>query len=107
LPEKASIELIKKNYKQLAKQWHPDKCKGKPEKCKKRMQEINEAFATIVAYCDNYGVSFEKEAFEKQDVFADYGEWWSKQFGNDPIWGNPSRVMRDKKEDSVKRGAKE
>ncbi len=94
LPEQASIKLIKENYKWLAKQWHPDKCRKNVEECKKRMQEINEAFAAIAAYCENYKISFEREALEKQDMFEDYDKWWFQQFGNDPIWGNPNQIKK-------------
>ncbi|MBN1940643.1 MAG: DnaJ domain-containing protein [Candidatus Diapherotrites archaeon] len=97
LQEKASVGLIKEKYRTLAKKWHPDKCRKKPEECKKRMQEINEAFATIAAYCENFEISFEKEAIEKHDAFADYGEWWLKQFGKDPIWGNSNRIKKEAK----------
>jgi len=43
VPEDASVDEIKKKYRELVKQYHPDLNKG-DEEAAKRMAEINEAY---------------------------------------------------------------
>lgn len=43
----ASSDEIKKAYKTLAKEWHPDKNIDKPEVAKKKFQEIQEAYEIL------------------------------------------------------------
>lgn len=45
-PPDASEEIIKKNYRELVKQYHPDLNKNNPENAKK-MTEVNEAYETL------------------------------------------------------------
>ena len=86
---RTSIRTIKEHYRQLMEKVHADN-----EKNKRTKQKIDEALRTIASYCENYEISFEKDAVEKQNAFADYGEWWLKQFGSDPIWGNPNQTEK-------------
>ena len=68
-------EEAKKQYRDMAKTWHPDINKAKEAHA--RMQAINEAFALLM-----------KEEFGILDFWEDYNRWWWRQYGNDPIWGN-------------------
>ncbi|HDT15597.1 MAG TPA: molecular chaperone DnaJ [Firmicutes bacterium] len=80
IPEHASIEFIKKRYRELVKKYHPDKYgKGGEDKIK----EINGAYEVIRHYTDNYPYSFSEEAVarynpEAGSPFCGY---------NDPYWG--------------------
>ena len=47
IPRDASSDDIKKAYKALAKEWHPDKNIDKPELAKKKFQEIAEAYEVL------------------------------------------------------------
>ncbi len=77
--EDASFEEIKKNYRKLAFQYHPDKNPGKEE----MMKEINEAYAVLSnerkrreydSYRQSYGF-FARDKFRQtytdQDIFKD------------------------------------
>ena len=85
LYESATLKDIKNNYKNLLKAWHPDLHKENEEICKEKTIEIIDAYRIIMDYCDNYKFSFSKEEIEK---YMSPEEFWVKQFGKDPIWGN-------------------
>jgi len=75
----ASFEEIKKTYRKLAFQYHPDKNPGKEE----LMKEINEAYAVLSdegkrreydSYRQNYGFFARdrfRQAYTDQDIFKD------------------------------------
>ncbi len=71
----ATAEEARKQYRELAKQWHPDVNPG--EDAHARMQALNEAYALLM-----------KEEFGVLDPWDEYDRWWWRQFGNDPIWGS-------------------
>ena len=75
LAGKANIEEVKKRYKDLAREWHPDLNDSNEANIK--MQEINKAFELVM-----------KEEFDIIDPWNEYHKWWWRQYGNDPIWGN-------------------
>ena len=68
---------IKRRYKELAKKYHPDLNNSK--EAHDLMLEINKAYETVM-----------KKEFDIIDPWKDYQKWWQKQFGNDPLWGNPT-----------------
>ena len=78
LPERASLEKIKKSYRELSKLWHPDHCKETPEKCQHMQQRLNEAYAVLMDYCNNYEYSFRREDVEACPEGEDF--WW-QHFG--------------------------
>jgi len=81
-------EQIKKKYRELVKQWHPDKCQAAPEECKKMTARITEAYKLILEYIENYKFSFEEEEI-RQNLSIDSDGWWFDRFGEDPLWGKP------------------
>ncbi|HIC91891.1 MAG TPA: J domain-containing protein [Syntrophaceae bacterium] len=84
LPKKATMEQIKRNYKELLLKWHPDKCKEKEDRCKEMTIKIIGAYRTIIEYCNNYEYSFTKEDVNKS---LSPDDWWFERFGDDPLWG--------------------
>ncbi|MBW2036230.1 MAG: J domain-containing protein [Deltaproteobacteria bacterium] len=84
LPESATLQEVKRQYKKLMAKWHPDKSREKKEICEEKAKKINEAYKEIMNYCNNYSFSFSKEEVEK---YITEEEWWFKRFGNDPVWG--------------------
>lgn len=72
-----SEKEVKIKFKALAKKWHPDM--NNSEEAHKMMQGINKAYELVM-----------KLEFDILDPWKDYSNWWWKQFGNDPLWGNPS-----------------
>jgi DnaJ-class molecular chaperone len=88
LPERASMEEIKSNYRGLLRQWHPDKCEEGDEECNEMTRKIIAAYNLIVVYCNHYQYSFSEEEIKQ---YLSDEEWWFERFGNDPIWGNRNR----------------
>ena len=85
LPERASMEEIKANYRNLMRQWHPDISKETKEKCSAVTAKIIAAYDIISEYCSHYKFSFSKEEVR---LNSSEEEWWLERFGNDPFWGN-------------------
>jgi DnaJ-class molecular chaperone len=84
LPERATMDEIKSNYRRLVSKWHPDKCKEGKDKCTEMTQKIIAAYKTIIAYCNQYKYSFSKEEIKN---YLSPEEWWYERFGDDPVWG--------------------
>jgi len=86
VPRNASEEEIKKAYRRLAMQYHPDRNPGKEEWANEKFKEINEAygalgdpqkrrqydqFGTVGSVGDIFGSPFTKTTFE--DMVKDFG----------------------------------
>jgi DnaJ-class molecular chaperone len=84
LPDRASMEEIKSNYRELISKWHPDKCKEGHEKCTEMTRKIITAHDIIIKYCNHYKYSFKAEEVR---TYLSAEEWWFERFGNDPLWG--------------------
>lgn len=79
LREKVTLAEIKINYKNLMKKWHPDKHKDNIEKATKMSAQINEAYNTVLEYCNNYEYSFEEDDVKKSTYTPQ--DWWHSKFG--------------------------
>jgi DnaJ-class molecular chaperone len=79
LREKTTLKEIKLKYKNLMKQWHPDKHKDNPEQATKMSMKINEAYEIVLSYCNNYEYSFEEDTIKKSCYTPE--EWWRDKFG--------------------------
>jgi DnaJ-class molecular chaperone len=88
LPERATMNEIKSNYRNLIKKWHPDKCGASKEKCAEMTGKIIRAYKIILDYCRYYKYSFSEE--EVKNYLSDE-EWWFERFGEDPLWGKGTR----------------
>lgn len=80
LREKSSLKEIKQKYKLLMKKWHPDKHKDDPLKATKMSAKINDAYQTILTYCENYEYPLDEESIKKTTITPD--EWWHTKFGS-------------------------
>lgn len=87
LPESATIEQIKSNYRMMLSRWHPDKSSENQEQCKEMTQKIIAAYQMILDYCNQYVYSFSEEVVNKH---LSPEEWWFERFGNDPHWSKNS-----------------
>ena len=88
LPERATMEEIKSNYRTLIRKWHPDRCNKNMEKSKEMTTRIIAAYMIINDYCSNYKFSFsEKEV--KNYLSAE--EWWFERFGKYPLYDDEQK----------------
>lgn len=79
LHDKATLSEIKLRYKNLMKQWHPDKHKEDIEAATKMSANINEAYTLILDYCNSYEYRFDEEYLSEMTLSPQ--EWWEKRFG--------------------------
>ena len=79
LREKSSLQEVKNKYKNLMKKWHPDKHSKDVEKATKMSMDINEAYNTILEYCNSYEYPFDEKSI-KQNTYTP-SEWWYDKFG--------------------------
>jgi len=82
LAETATMEQIKRNYRALMKQWHPDHCNGSPAQCKEMTRKITEAYRIMLDYCAKYRYSFTPDEVGN---YLSEKEFWDQRFGSDPI----------------------
>jgi len=62
------------------KKWHPDKHKDDIEKATEMSIKINEAYKTILDYCNNYEYPFDEESIKSSHLSP--AEWMENRFGN-------------------------
>ena len=91
LPERATMEEIKSNYRMLIRKWHPDQCKQDVEKCRKMTANIIAAYRILNDYCKNYKFSFSKEEVSN---YLSAEEWWLERFGKNPLWGDEQKKVK-------------
>jgi DnaJ-class molecular chaperone len=91
LPQRASMEEIKCNYRTLIRKWHPDKCKEDPAKCREMTNGIIAAYRILNDYCKNYKFSFSKEEVSR---YLSAEEWWFERFGKSSCWGDEQKDIK-------------
>jgi len=89
LPERATMEDIKSQYRELIQKWHPDRCKADKEICQEMAARIIAAYRLINTYCKNYEFSFSKEEVSN---YLSAEEWWFERFGRSPLWGGEQKT---------------
>jgi len=62
------------------KKWHPDKHTDDIDKATKMSAQINEAYNTILEYCNAYEFPFDEESIKNQ--YQTPSEWMESKFGN-------------------------
>jgi len=85
LPESATMEEIKAQYRGLLNKWHPDKCNEDIDQCIEITRKLVAAYEVIRSYCNHYRYSFTREEVAK---YLSGQEWWTRRFGDDPLWGS-------------------
>jgi curved DNA-binding protein len=83
VPRGASEEEIKKAYRKLALQYHPDRNKG-DKKAEEKFKELSEAYAVLSdkekrAQYDQFGAAGFRQRYSQEDIFrgADFGDAFS------------------------------
>ncbi len=72
LPPMVTREEIKKRYRRLAREHHPDRDRGDAEK----MEAINRAYETVMEYVENFRFRFDDEEIRRHYPESQY----KKQF---------------------------
>lgn len=85
LPERATMDEIKSNYRRLIRKWHPDRDDGNSDQCIEMTKKLIAAYETIIAYCKHYRFSFAEEEVAQ---YLSGQDWWIHRFGDDPLWGS-------------------
>ncbi|MFP4477509.1 MAG: J domain-containing protein [Desulfatibacillaceae bacterium] len=88
LPESATMERIKSNYRSLLAKWHPDKCEEDKHKAEEMTRRIVAAYRLISDYCASYRYSFSEQTVREHLPPED---WWMDRFGDDPHWGGKQK----------------
>jgi len=78
LPERATMEEIKVSYRNLIREWHPDRCKESKKQCTQMTAKIIAAYGVIMDYCNHYKFSFSKEEVQ---YHLSEEDWWIERFG--------------------------
>ena len=86
LPERASMNEIRSNYKRLMRKWHPDGCDEDPQTCEEMSRKIIAAYELVASYCNAYRFSFSREEILEH---ASEEDFWLERFGKDSSWGVP------------------
>lgn len=84
LPETATLDTIRSNFRRILARWHPDKGAADKETCHDMTIKIVAAYKTITEYCLHYQYSFSEESVKNH---LSPEEWWADRFGEDPLWG--------------------
>ncbi|MEN8141977.1 MAG: J domain-containing protein [Thermodesulfobacteriota bacterium] len=82
LGESATLEEIKKAYREQAKKHHPDTAQTKSGN-DVEMHALTDAYQTLLDYCAGYRFPLALDELETEDD----EDWWMNRFGNDPLWG--------------------
>jgi curved DNA-binding protein CbpA len=61
IPPLSSIKDIKRQYKKLAKKYHPDVSGDS-----KMMEKLNKSYKILMEYCENYKFTFDEYEIKKQ-----------------------------------------
>jgi hypothetical protein len=83
LPDQATLAEIKKAYRRLCKEHHPDLAHHRPEGPGLEMHRLTEACRILLEYGKKYKIPLvpgEDQPLEGED-------WWMARFGDDPLWG--------------------
>lgn len=86
LPDQATLAEIKKAYRRLSKEHHPDIARHRPDgeiEPGLEMHRLTEAYQILVEYGKKYKIPLvpgEDQPLEGED-------WWMERFGDDPLWG--------------------
>jgi len=87
LEEEVTLEEIKKTYRKLAFEYHPDKCKDEKKKeCEEMFKKISHANDILMSYCAGYRYSFKEKDVKKNTMDKEFYEHLKRFY--DGWWGN-------------------
>ena len=67
LGECATLSEIKNAFREMAKKYHPDKCREDKKDCEEMMRKLNEAHEIILTFLSGYRYCFNQKPTEEED----------------------------------------
>jgi hypothetical protein len=83
LEERATLGEIKRAYRKMCKQHHPDTTGDESLQNITLLRELTQGYDLLMGYCDRYRIPLIPAAGENIDP----EDWWMDRFGRDPLWG--------------------
>jgi hypothetical protein len=80
LGECATLAEIKNAFREMAKRYHPDKCREDKLKCEEMMRKLNEAHEIILTFLSGYRYCFNQKPTEEEEYWEDFKERFYKDF---------------------------
>jgi len=75
LDDTATLEEIKRVYRELALKYHPDRCKGEKKKeCEEMFKKIAHAGDILMSYCAGYKYSFKERDVRRNNMSKELRE---------------------------------
>jgi preprotein translocase subunit Sec63 len=73
LGDAATLKEIRQHFRELAREYHPDKCKDddKPQ-CEEMMKRLNQAYELVLRYCREYKYAFREEDVDRTYPYEEY-----------------------------------
>ena len=87
LEEDASLSEIKKAYRSLAHEYHPDTCKDeKKQECEETFKKISNAKDLLMNYCAGYRYSFREKDVKRNTMDRGFYKYLKRFY--DGWWGD-------------------
>lgn len=83
LADRATIGEIKRAYRRLCKEYHPDTTTAAAQANTETIYQLTEAYELLMRYCREYRFPLQPEDSDNVDA----EDWWLDRFGQDPLWG--------------------
>lgn len=94
LGETATLQEIKRAYRRLSKEYHPDLAQSASAENEQQMYRLTAAYELLRRHCETFRIPVKQpENAEEYDLY-DPQEWWRARFGQDPIWSGKKTRQR-------------
>ncbi len=83
LGERATIGEVKRAYRQLCKQYHPDLVGEESAEDAAMIRDLTRCYTALMQHCNQFRIPL----VPPEDERIDPEDWWMDRFGRDPLWG--------------------
>jgi hypothetical protein len=83
LEERATLGEIKRAYRKMCKQHHPDVAGEGSVADGVIIRELTQSYDLLMRYCNQFRIPLTPGDGEGMDP----EDWWMHRFGRDPLWG--------------------
>ena len=86
LGEEATRDEIRSAFRELSRQYHPDRCRDRDTSaCREEFEKIVRAREILERYCENYRYSFREEDIRRQPPGRDLDDHLDRFYGNSVV----------------------